>query len=98
MKLGPRATEGRRSVDLRLRAAADRAGAYPLGRSVRLAADDCWQVVTGTVQAFGALFQSKERGQLTSTVGIVRISAQALRVDFNYYLQIVGSSACRSRS
>jgi regulator of sigma E protease len=63
---------------------------YPLGRSVRLAADDCWHVVTGTVKAFGALFHSKERGQLTSTVGIVRISAQALRVDFNYYLQIVG--------
>jgi regulator of sigma E protease len=63
---------------------------YPLGTSTRLAVDDCWHVVTGTVKAFGALFHAKERGQLTSTVGIVRISAQALRVDFNYYLQIVG--------
>ena len=42
------------------------------------------------MQAFGALFHSKERGQLTAPVGIVRISAEALRVDFNYYLQIVG--------
>ena len=33
---------------------------------------------------------SKERGQLTGTVGIVRASQEALRVDFNYYLQIVG--------
>jgi regulator of sigma E protease len=63
---------------------------YPLGTSTRLAVDDCWHVVTGTVKAFGALFHAKQRGQLTSTVGIVRISAQALRVDFNYYLQIVG--------
>jgi regulator of sigma E protease len=90
VKLGPRATEkvGGRWIFGFVPAAALRT--YPLGSSVRLAADDCWHVVTGTVQAFGALFHSKERGQLTSTVGIVRISAQALRVDFNYYLQIVG--------
>jgi regulator of sigma E protease len=90
VKLGPRATEkvGGRWIFGFVPAAALRT--YPLGTSVRLAADDCWHVVTGTVQAFGAIFHSKERGQLTSTVGIVRISAQALRVDFNYYLQIVG--------
>ena len=89
VKLGPRPTEkvGGRWVFGFVPAAALKS--YPLGSSVRLAADDCWHVVTGTVQAFGALFHSKERGQLTSTVGIVRISAQALRVDFNYYLQIV---------
>jgi regulator of sigma E protease len=90
VKLGPRATEkvGSRWIFGFVPAAALKT--YPLGTSVRLAADDCWHVVTGTVQAFGALFHSKERGQLTSTVGIVRISAQALRVDFNYYLYIVG--------
>jgi regulator of sigma E protease len=63
---------------------------HPIGASARLAADDCWNVVTGTVSALGAIVHSKERGQLTSTVGIVRVSQQALRVDFNYYLQIVG--------
>jgi regulator of sigma E protease len=63
---------------------------HPAGESARLAAHDCWQVVTGTAQALGAIFHSKERGQLTSTVGIVRVSQEALRVDFNYYLQIVG--------
>jgi regulator of sigma E protease len=90
VQLGPRATEkvGGRWIFGFLPAAALKT--YPLGTSVRLAADDCWHVVTGTVQAFGAIFHSKERGQLTSTVGIVRISAEALRVDFNYYLQIVG--------
>jgi regulator of sigma E protease len=63
---------------------------YPLAHSARLAADDCWQVLDGTVKAFGALFGGHEHGQLTSTVGIVRVSAAALKVSFNWYLQIVG--------
>jgi regulator of sigma E protease len=63
---------------------------HPLGASTRLAARDCWNIVTGTLSALGAIVHSKERGQLTSTVGIVKVSQQALRVDFNYYLQIVG--------
>lgn len=63
---------------------------YPVGHSVRLAANDCWQVAVGTVRAVGALFHKKERGQLTSAVGIVRVTQQALEVGFSYYLQIVG--------
>ena len=63
---------------------------YPLGHSARLAVNDGWQVVSGTVSAFGALFHKKERGQLTSAVGIVRVSQQALKVGFSYYLQILG--------
>ncbi len=64
--------------------------AYPLGRSASLAASDCWQVVTGTVKAIGSLFGAHGQGQLTSTVGIVRISAAALKVSVSWYLQIVG--------
>jgi regulator of sigma E protease len=63
---------------------------YPIGHSAGLAASDCWQVVTGTVKAFGSLFHGHGQGQITSTVGIVRVSAAALQVGFNYYLQIVG--------
>jgi regulator of sigma E protease len=63
---------------------------YPLGHSVGLAASDCWQVATGTVNAFGSLFHGHGQGQITSTVGIVRVSAAALQVGFAYYLQIVG--------
>jgi regulator of sigma E protease len=63
---------------------------YSVGHSASLAASDCWRVVTGTFGAFGSLFHSHGQSQLTSTVGIVRISAAALRVGFNYYLQIVG--------
>lgn len=63
---------------------------YPFGHSAGLAASDCWRVVTGTFAAFGSLFQRHGQTQLTSTVGIVRVSAAALKVGFNYYLQIVG--------
>ena len=63
---------------------------YPLGHSASRAASDCWTVVTGTFGAFGSLFHSHNRTHLTSTVGIVRISAAALKVGFNYYLHIVG--------
>lgn len=90
LTLGPRATEKINGRWIFGFVPAADLVSYPLGTSTRLAADDCWHVITGTVKAFGALFHSKQRGQLTSTVGIVRISAQALRVDFNYYLQIVG--------
>jgi regulator of sigma E protease len=91
VKLGPRATVKQQGKWIFGFVPAADLVSHPLGASARLAADDCWQVVTGTVKAFGALFRSKGGGgQLTGTVGIVRISAQALRVDFNYYLQIVG--------
>jgi regulator of sigma E protease len=63
---------------------------YPLGHSAGLAGSDCWKVVTGTFGAIGSLFHKHGSGQLTSTVGIVRISAAALKVGFNWYLQIVG--------
>jgi len=88
--LPPRATEhiGNRYVFGFLPAA--QLVSHPLGASAHLAARDCWNVVTGTFSALGAIVHSKERGQLTSTVGIVKVSQQALRVDFNYYLQIVG--------
>ena len=62
---------------------------YPAGHSARLAIDDCWLVVTGTGKAIGGLFAGHEHGQLTSTVGIVRVSAAALKVGLNYYLQIL---------
>jgi regulator of sigma E protease len=88
--LPPRATEhvGNRYVFGFLPAA--QLVSHPIGASADLAARDCWNVVTGTFSVLGSLVHSKERGQLTSAVGIVRVSQQALRVDFNYYLQIVG--------
>ena len=63
---------------------------YPAVKSARLAAGDCWQVASGTASAIISMFGGKGRSQVTSTVGIARISAQALRVSFNWYLQILG--------
>jgi regulator of sigma E protease len=57
--------------------------------SVRLAGVATWSVVSGTVQAITSMFGSHHQGQLVSTVGIVKISAAALKVSFNWYLQIL---------
>ncbi len=62
---------------------------YPVGTSARLALSDCWQVVTGTVKAVSSLFGAHQQGQVMSTVGIVRVSAAALKISFSWYLQIV---------
>ena len=63
---------------------------YPPGKSARLAADDCWRVVTGTVTALTGLFNSGQRAQISGPVGIVRTSQQALQIGFNWYLQLLG--------
>ena len=64
--------------------------AYPLGSSARLAAGDCWQVVSGTAKAIGSLVTGHGQGQLSGPVGIVRVSAAALKVSWGWYLEIVG--------
>ena len=63
---------------------------YPVGESARLAARDCWRVLSGTVTAFAGLVHAKSRAQVSGPVGIVRTSAVALRLGFNWYLQILG--------
>jgi regulator of sigma E protease len=63
---------------------------YPPGSAARRAGSDLLGVVTGTAQAVGNLFHGHERGQLTSAVGIVRVSAAVLKVSVAWYLQIVG--------
>jgi regulator of sigma E protease len=63
---------------------------YSAGKSARLAADDCWRVVTGTATALTGLFHSGQRAQISGPVGIVRTSQQALQIGFNWYLQLLG--------
>ncbi len=58
-------------------------------RSAHLAAGASWSVVSGTAQAFSSMFGGHPKGQLVSTVGIVKISNAALKVSFNWYLQIL---------
>ncbi|HVA31332.1 MAG TPA: M50 family metallopeptidase [Gaiellaceae bacterium] len=63
---------------------------HPIGASARLAARDCWRVLSGTVSAFAGLVHAKQRSEVSGPVGIVRTSAIALRLGFNWYLQILG--------
>jgi regulator of sigma E protease len=63
---------------------------HPIGTSLRWAGGACWAITKGTGQALGALVHSKQRSQLTGTLGIVRESAAQLRVGLPYYLQILG--------
>jgi len=63
---------------------------HPLGASARLAARDCWQVVTGTLAAIGETFRSGSRAQISGPVGIVRASSEFLAIGVQWYLQLLG--------
>jgi regulator of sigma E protease len=54
------------------------------------ASDDTWLSVKGMGLAIYGLFHQRDRDQLTSTVGIVRVSSDALHVSIRLYLQILG--------
>ncbi len=63
---------------------------YPVGTAFGKALDDCWLATKGMGLAIAGLFDQHGRGQLTSTVGIVRVSSEALKVSFRIYLEILG--------
>jgi regulator of sigma E protease len=63
---------------------------YPPGEAAQRGAQDCWRVFTGTVGAIAGLFHAKERAQVSGPIGIVKVSAQALRAGVSYYLQVLG--------
>jgi regulator of sigma E protease len=63
---------------------------HPPAESARLAAEACRQVVTGTVSSVGNLFHGDAGAHVTGPVGIVRTSAQALRVGPQWYLLLLG--------
>jgi regulator of sigma E protease len=63
---------------------------YGAGTSLRKSGSELWTITTGTGSAMGGLFHSKERKQLTGTVGIVKASATALKIGVPYYLEILG--------
>lgn len=88
--LGPRKTIFSHSKYIWGFSPAFASASHPFGASAGLAARDCWRVVSGTVTAFAGLFHAKERAQVSGPVGIVRTSAVALRLGFNWYVQILG--------
>lgn len=62
---------------------------YSVGTSFRYAGDDTWLTVKGMGQAIGGLFHKKQRSQLHSAIGIVRVSSAALKVGVAAYLQLL---------
>jgi regulator of sigma E protease len=71
-------------------ATVQRAVSYSAGTSAHLAAQFCWQTVTGTAKAFAGLVHKQGRSELSGPVGIVRVSAQALRTSFADYVRVLG--------
>jgi regulator of sigma E protease len=88
--LGPRRTINAQGRWIWGFAPASQLVSHPLGTSARLAIGDCWQVVTGTVTSLGDLFRGRSGAQVTGPVGIVRTSAQYLRVGVQWYLELLG--------
>jgi len=88
--LGPRRTIKRRGRWIWGFVPAGQLVSHPLGASARLAAGDCWRVVTGTVGSVGNLVRGQSGAGVTGPVGIVRTSAQVLRVGFQWYLVLLG--------
>ena len=88
--LGPRRTIERQGHWIWGFVPATQLVSHPLGASARLAIDDCWAVVTGTVTAIGDLFRSHSSAGISGPVGIVRTSQQFLSIGLQWYLQLLG--------
>jgi regulator of sigma E protease len=63
---------------------------HPAGTSARLAARDCWLVVTGAVASVRGLFHSGSGAEISGPVGVVRTSQQFLRIGVQWYLLMLG--------
>ncbi len=62
---------------------------YPVGRAASAAGSELWWVVRGTGQGLASLFSAHGRSQLTSPVGIVRVSHTELQVGLAWYLELL---------
>jgi regulator of sigma E protease len=88
--LGPRATFQERGRWIWGFVPAPQLVSHPVAESARFAIRDCWRVVTGTVASLGNLFRGRQGAEVSGPVGIVRTSAQALRIGFAFYLELLG--------
>ena len=57
--------------------------------STRLALEATWEVTKGIGGALGRLVTGEDRNEVSSAVGIVQGSSQALEAGFRYYLQVL---------
>jgi regulator of sigma E protease len=89
LTLGPvraRLDEGVYRVGIRLRAEEKTFGP---SESVELAARETWAITAETGKVLGRIFTGGGRDEVSSPVGIVRGSAQAVDVGFDVYLRIL---------
>jgi len=88
--LGPRRTVERQGRWVWGFVPASQLVSHPPGASARLAIGDCWRVVTGTAASIGDLVHGHQGAEVSGPVGIVRTSAQYLRVGLQWYLLLLG--------
>jgi regulator of sigma E protease len=89
LTLGPvraRLDEGVYRVGIRLRAEEKTFGPW---ESVELAARETWAITAATGETLGRIFTGSGRDEVSSPVGIVRGSAEAVDVGFDVYLRIL---------
>jgi regulator of sigma E protease len=84
--VAPRRIEGAYRLGIVLRAHEESFG--PLD-SVELAARETWAITEATGSALGRIVRGEGRDEVSSPVGIVRGSSQALEVGFDVYLRIL---------
>lgn len=90
LTLGPRRTIERQGRWIWGFVPATRLVSHPAGASARLAAGDCWRVVTGTVTAIADLLRSHSSAGISGPVGVARASQQFLQIGVQWYLQLLG--------
>jgi regulator of sigma E protease len=62
---------------------------YDPPTALRLAAEDTWQVTKSIGASLGRIVQGSGRKEVSSPVGIVDVSSQAVKTDYRDYLQIL---------
>jgi regulator of sigma E protease len=82
----PRLDDGVYRVGIRLRAEEKTFG---FGESFELAARETWAITAETGKVLGRIFTGSGRDEVSSPVGIVRGSAEAVDVGFDVYLRIL---------
>jgi regulator of sigma E protease len=69
-------------------------GLVPVHRSVGEAAneslDQMWTITAETASVFGQLFKAEERKKVSSVVGVVEVTRQAIEIDAEFALRILG--------
>jgi regulator of sigma E protease len=82
----PQSTDGSLRLGFALKPLYERYG--PL-KSLRLATETTWEVTKAIGEALGGIATGENREDVSSPVGIVQGSSQALEAGFRYYLQVL---------